>query len=251
MLLSDAKKTGVTRIPTGFWDPVFGPAKRCPQCSSEQKPTCEHHAQLNGLADTSVTLLGGIPGVGKTTLFMAVADAIITYHKTERELLLVCSEQAEEEVAEYAERLKVAHMTKIRALSTLVGSEAIAEFDAILEDVNPCATFIDSLSGLVGKNNLEGAVAVAKALKPFAVKRHMPVMLIDHATKEDDLAGSMDLQHEVDTTLVMFKSDQDPDIRVIESRKNRFGRADVQVLMRMNEDGFCPVELGEEEEEDE
>jgi predicted ATP-dependent serine protease len=239
-LLSEASPKPLQRIVTGPWDICFGPAGCCQECRDAGETTCNHR-EPNGIVTTSCALIGGLSGAGKSTLSLQLCDAIAGV--TNREVLDICSEEDIPEVKLRAERIQIKNFHLIRCLSTLTGTEALAQLDSIIMAHKPAAIILDSVVGLMGKDQ-EGAVEVAKLLKSYSVKLHAPSLIIDHVTKMDDFAGLEKLKHTVDTTMSLFPSEHDKNIRVLETHKNRFGQAFVSVYLEMTETGLVPVDKG-------
>ena len=229
-LLSEADEKPFVRLSTGPWDKCFGPA---------------NGRDPDGIVHTGVTLIGGKAGGGKSTLSLQLSDAIAA--KCKREVIYLCTEEDIPEVRMRAERIQIKNKHLIRGLTTLNGVEALAQLDSILNQYKPCAIILDSVVGLMGKDKV-GAVELAKLLKGYSVKLQAPSIIIDHVTKADDFAGLEELQHTVDTTMTLFPSEHAPNIRILETLKNRFGQAFVRVLLEMTETGLRFVEEDEPDE---
>ena len=174
VLLSEVSEEGYTRYETGPWDPCFG----------------------GGIVRGSVTLLGGEPGAGKSTLSLQLSSAL----GSRGEVLYVAAEEDEIAVKQRATRLKVENLQCIRLLPAM---GAGVDLGPIMMARRPKAVVLDSLPGLVGGDS-EGAVQMAQRIKAYAVELGAPVLIIDHVTKRDEFAGEMALQHAVDTTITLF-----------------------------------------------
>jgi DNA repair protein RadA/Sms len=234
-LLSETDDQIIKRLATGPWDLCFGPAnKRDP----------------NGIVVTSVTLIGGLAGAGKSTLSLQLSDRICAL--TKREVLYIASEEAVVEVRMRADRIGIKNKHLIRGLSTLTGSEALSQLDSILNTHKPCAIIVDSLPGLTGEDH-NGAVELCKLLKAYSTKLEAPSLVIDHVTKTDDFAGLYKLQHAVDTTMTLYPNEEDTEggnPRTLQTLKNRFGQAFVSIELEMTEREGLRVFEGTEETED-
>lgn len=226
-LLSEADDVPLERIPTGPWDACFGP---------------DNGRDPNGIVKTSVALIGGKNGGGKSTLSLMLSDIIAGM--TKREVLYVCSEEDIPQVKDRAKRILVKNRNLIRGLSTLQNADALMRLDSIIVQHQPCALILDSLTGLMGKD-LAGQIELCKILKGYSSKLQFPAIVIDHVTKSEDFAGLEELQHTVDTTISLFPSDFDINIRILETQKNRFGRAGATCFLEMTERGLVKVEEGE------
>jgi len=244
ILLSEVSETPITKIVTGPWDKCFSDS-----------------SSGGGIATTSVTLIGGAPGAGKSTLSLQLADKISA--RMQREILYVGAEESVNEIKNRAMRLKLESMSLMRMHP--MGSNA--ELGDILLNRRPCAIILDSLPGLV--SDPEMAVELCKRFKSYAVELDSPVIIIDHITKQDDFAGLMQLQHAVDTTLSLFPT---PDysmcrceikcedgkhfIRELSTIKNRYGPANVMMDLEMSAKGLIVglgayIETDDDEDEDE
>jgi len=220
ILLSEASEKPLVRIETGPWDVCFG----------------------GGLVVTSVTLLGGAPGAGKSTMALQLADNVCEISK--REILYIGMEEAVEEIKYRAIRLGVRNMHRIRVHP--MGSNA--QLGSILLNRKPAAIIVDSLPGMTLDAN--DAVEICKRFKDYSVTLEAPTIIIDHVTKDHDFAGLMQLQHAVDTTVSFFPRDEASSIRDMFTIKNRFGPANVSAMFEMTAKGLVAVDEDEEEEEE-
>lgn len=226
VLLSDAKLSVVERIKTGLVDKVFG----------------------GGLARTSVTLLGGEPGAGKTTLCLQLADCFAA--KFKKEVLYIANEQDASELKETAERLCLPNLHRIRIVRAMGGvSHDIGD---MLLHFGPCATFLDSVTKWSGED-MHFAVQICQRLKDYTVRLNGPTLVVNQVTKGGEHAGLNQLQHAVDTTMLFELllnpgEKATPDTpRVLTARKNRFGPAPIEQFFQMTGTGL--VEISEEEAE--
>ena len=211
VLLSDASVAALTQLQTGPWDACFGQ-------QIVGKKT------IMGIVNTGVTLLGGAPGAGKSTLSLQLAQAII--ETTKREILYVEAEEATEELKARAVRLKINCLDRIR----VVPMNSSTEMSGIITGRKPSAMIIDSLQGLCG-TDLEAQVEFCKALKDYTVPGKFPAIVVSHVTKEEGFAGLMALQHAVDTTALFTVYDDG--VRELKTVKNRFGPSNVERLFNM------------------
>lgn len=218
------------RIESGPWDICFG----------------------GGLVKTSVTLIGGEPGAGKSTLMLQIANMIIdelSEKTNDSYILYITTEEASKEIKLRADRLEITekNQKKIYICSTVENSELT--IDGILEELNkqPSLIILDSISGLIGED-WAWATEIAGTLKKFSVLHNCPTIIIDHVNKNIAFAGTMKLQHKVDTT-IGFITDDDTDERVLMTVKNRFGPAKVEVKFIMEENGLNYIDTENEDEE--
>ena len=190
-----------------------------------------------GLVAGSVILLGGDPGIGKSTLLLQAADALTR----ERPVLYVSGEESVRQVALRARRLgleatdlRLAAETRVEAII----DEAIAARAQVL--------VIDSIQTMqteLSESSAGSAVQVresAARLVRFAKGSGVTVLLNGHVTKECLIAGPRILEHMVDTVLY-FESDPGSRYRVIRAVKNRFGAANEIGVFAMAEHGLREV----------
>jgi len=190
-----------------------------------------------GLVAGSVVLLGGDPGIGKSTLLLQAADALTR----ERPVLYVSGEESVRQVALRARRLgleatdlRLAAETRVEAII----DEAIAAHAQVL--------VIDSIQTMqteLSESSAGSAVQVresAARLVRFAKGSGVAVLIIGHVTKEGMIAGPRILEHMVDTVLY-FESDPGSRYRVIRAVKNRFGAANEIGVFAMAEQGLREV----------
>lgn len=236
VLLSEVSDSPLKYIQnTGPWDPCFSHA-----CASPPRCQCKPK-RLGGIVTVSVTLLGGGPGAGKSTLALQISDRIAEV--TGKEIIYVGAEEAKEQIKDRALRLKVKNMSLLRVYPM----GASSDLGAILTRRKPAAIIVDSLPGLIG--DPEQAVELAKRFKEYAVTLEAPVILIDHITKDDEFAGFMALQHEVDTTMQFTKYESDDPSRILETVKNRFGDS-ISVPLEMTGEGLIAGSYDDEDDED-
>ena len=205
VILSDAKLAVIERYKTGMLDVVFG----------------------GGLARTSVSLVAGPPGAGKTTLFLQLADAIIDI--TGREAMFIANEQGPEEIKETARRIRIKNMDKIRVVKAMGGLKS--DLGALILRYQPGLMILDSLTKLTGDDPNLGLM-VCERLKSYTVELKAPSLIVNQINKDGDHAGIMKLQHAVDATFFLEKDDSDGE-RFFCSTKNRFGESPVGVKLLM------------------
>jgi DNA repair protein RadA/Sms len=214
------------RISTGPWDPCWG---------EHTDKDGKHHI---GCVNNSVSLIGGKPGAGKSTLSLQFADNILS--KVEGEVLYMAEEEAKETVKSRAVRLGLKNTNRIRIIP--MGTKV--DLGAVILDRKPKAMIYDSLSKICP--DPAAAIEFLARLKEYSVLIGSPSIVIDHVTKDEDFAGFMQLQHEVDMT-AMFTVFPD-EVREIKTRKNRNGPSGVSVLLNMTEVGLTLREPEEDEE---
>ncbi len=191
-----------------------------------------------GLVPGAVTLVGGEPGIGKSTLLLQLAERL-TVHG---EVLYVSGEESTSQIATRAHRLGT--LSEKILLFSETSVEKILEQ---LEKAPPAAAIIDSIqttfstraSGAAG--SISQIRETAGMLMTLAKRKSMPVFLIGHVTKDGSLAGPKTLEHIVDTVLY-FEGDRARQYRVIRATKNRFGPVNELAIFEMHEKGLEEVD---------
>ena len=170
-----------------------------------------------GLVPGSLTLLGGEPGIGKSTLLLQIA--LNFKYKT----LYVSGEESQQQIKMRAERLKkdTAHCYILTETKTQHIFKQIEELEPevlIIDSIQTLHTdFIDSSPG-----SLSQIRESTSELIKFAKETHTPVLIIGHITKDGSIAGPKVLEHMVDTVL-QFEGDRNHVYRIMRAHKNRFG----------------------------
>jgi len=191
-----------------------------------------------GLVAGSVTLIGGDPGIGKSTLLLKVAAAV----GTQSAVLYATGEESVHQIALRAKRLGVSadHLTLLAETEL----ETILEQAERLTDVR--LLVIDSVQTMVSAAVESSAGSVLQLrectarLVEFAKRTHTAVVLIGHVTKDGQIAGPRVLEHLVDTVLY-FESDAQSRFRLLRSIKNRFGATGELGLFVMDGSGLKEV----------
>lgn len=191
-----------------------------------------------GLVPGSVTLLGGEPGVGKSTLLLQVLRAA-----AERGVraLLVCAEESPRQVRLRAERIGTMPETLFLLADTDVSAvpPAVEELRAALVVVDSVQAVHDgTVAGAAG--SVAQVRASAEALMSMAKATEVPVVLVGHVTKDGTLAGPRLLEHMVDTVLTV-EGDRHHTLRSVRAVKHRFGPAGELGLFEMGDGGLASV----------
>ena len=211
------------------------------EISAKDEPRIDmHDDELNrvlggGLVPGSIVLLGGEPGIGKSTLTLQTI-----LHMNERRILYVSGEESAHQIKMRAERIGGNSEVMILCETSL---ESI--FDNIKE-VKPELVVIDSIQ-TISTSDVEsspGSITqvreCATALLRFAKTSGIPVILIGHINKEGTLAGPKILEHIVDT-VIQFEGDQHYMYRILRSIKNRFGSTSELGIYEMQQNGLRQV----------
>ena len=191
-----------------------------------------------GLAPGSVTLLGGEPGVGKSTLLLQL---LLARAQSGEPVLLVCAEESARQVRLRAERLGPLPP----ALHVLADTDLTSVFGA-LSDTGARLVVVDSVQAVrdpatTGAAGSPAQVrACAELMVSLAKGAGVPVVLVGHVTKEGALAGPRLLEHAVDTVLSV-EGDRHHTLRTVRAVKHRFGPTGELGLFEMGESGLEAV----------
>ena len=188
-----------------------------------------------GLVPGSVTLLGGEPGIGKSTLLLQLLAQ--WNHRT----LYVSAEESAHQVRLRAERLDA-----VRPELYLLPETSLPHIVAAIDQVAPSLVVIDSIQTIADPElpSAPGSVVqvrgCAHRLVGEAKRRGIPVVLVGHVTKEGSLAGPRVLEHVVDTVL-SFEGDRHHALRLLRAAKHRFGPTDELGVFEMTGEGLQSV----------
>ncbi|MEM1264037.1 MAG: DNA repair protein RadA [Pseudomonadota bacterium] len=190
-----------------------------------------------GVVPGSVVLLGGDPGIGKSTLLLQVSAALAQEH----DLIYVTGEESAQQVAARAQRLGLAD----RELPLLTDT-SVAAIIAAATRQQARIVVVDSIQTMVVDEVTSAAGSVTQlresvgAFVRFAKQAGVSVLLIGHVTKEGVIAGPRVVEHMVDTVLY-FESDPSSRFRVVRAVKNRFGASNELGFFAMDSTGFREV----------
>ncbi len=190
-----------------------------------------------GLVAGSVTLIGGDPGIGKSTLMLQTAAAL----NLSGPVLYASGEESLKQIALRARRLGLSAAT-----ARLVAETQVEEIVAVAAGLKAHALIVDSIQTMYSER-IEAAPGAVSQLREctaelvrFAKGSGTAVLLVGHVTKEGQIAGPRVLEHMVDTVLY-FESDTGSRFRVLRSVKNRFGAANEIGVFAMVEQGLREV----------
>jgi DNA repair protein RadA/Sms len=190
-----------------------------------------------GLVPGGVILLGGDPGIGKSTLLLQAGAALGAAHRT----LYVTGEESAEQIAIRARRLGL-----VNAPIELLAEVQLEAVVAAIDMTAPEIVVIDSIQTIYteGLASAPGSVAqvreCAAQLTRLAKQRGVVVIFVGHVTKEGAIAGPRVLEHIVDTVLY-FEGDPHSSFRLVRAIKNRFGAANELGVFAMTERGLRGV----------
>ena len=189
-----------------------------------------------GIVPGSITLIGGEPGIGKSTLLLQIALSL-----SHLKVLYVSGEESQQQIKMRAERMGKA------ADNTLILSETVTHnIFSQIKAVDPEIVIIDSIQTLYSEQIDAAAGSVsqvkqcASELQRFAKESNVPVFMIGHINKEGSIAGPKLLEHIVDAVL-QFEGDRNYAYRIIRNIKNRFGSTQEIGIYEMLETGLREV----------
>ncbi len=208
-----------------------------------------HDAELNrvlggGLVKGSLVLIGGEPGIGKSTLVMQTA-----LQMKEKRILYVSGEESHRQLKLRADRIE----KSLDGVGSRENGDLMILCETSLEqifkhirEVEPDIVIIDSIQTIYTElaDSSPGSITqvreCAASILRFAKESHTAVILIGHINKEGTIAGPKILEHIVDTVL-QFEGDQHYMYRILRSIKNRFGSTDELGIYEMRQDGLRQV----------
>ncbi|MGY6558798.1 MAG: DNA repair protein RadA [Nitritalea sp.] len=188
-----------------------------------------------GIVPGALVLIGGEPGIGKSTLMLQIA---LTLHQ---KVLYVSGEESEQQIKMRALRMPFQSDT----LFLLAETNTQAIFQAV-NQLEPEVLIIDSIQTLASPlvESAAGSVSQVREctaqLMKFAKETHTPVFLIGHITKDGAIAGPKVLEHMVDTVL-QFEGDRHLSYRILRTSKNRFGSTQELGIYEMRAEGLRQV----------
>jgi DNA repair protein RadA/Sms len=191
-----------------------------------------------GFVAGSVTLLGGEPGMGKSTLLLQALASMCEQGAT---ALLVTAEESKEQV-----RLRAARLGASPPSLYVVAETSLPVVLAHVDELAPDVVAVDSIQTVVDPDlpGVAGSVGqvrdCAARLVRLAKERDVVAVLVGHVTKDGSLAGPRVLEHAVDTVLA-FEGDRHHALRMLHALKHRFGATDELGLFEMTERGLLGV----------
>ena len=208
----------------------------------QQEPRIDtHNTEFNrvlggGLVQGSMVLIGGEPGIGKSTLVLQVVLAL-----KDKRTLYVSGEESARQLKLRAERLNIQNE------NCFILSETSIEniFDHI-QSVQPELVIIDSIQTIYTDKaeSSPGSITqireCSSSILRYAKQSNVPVLVIGHITKDGNIAGPKILEHIVDTVL-QFEGDQHYSYRILRATKNRFGSTSELGIFEMRQDGLREV----------
>ena len=217
--LTQANRTALTRLVTGIGelDRVLG----------------------GGIVPGSVVLIGGDPGIGKSTIILQLLSTLAAKNL---KVLYVTGEESVEQIRMRADRLAISQEQIYLATENCVES-----IITMTDELKPSLLAVDSIQTMYSEEvaSAPGGVTQVREstarLLAMAKKSGLPVILIGHVTKDGTLAGPRVLEHMVDTVLY-FEGDRGQMFRILRTVKNRFGSTNEIGVFEMKEIGLAEVE---------
>jgi DNA repair protein RadA/Sms len=191
-----------------------------------------------GIVPGSLVLLGGEPGIGKSTLLLQVAANVA---RATGPVLYSSGEESEHQIKSRGERLQIG-----RAPLYLLAETCLERILEELERLKPALVVIDSIQTVFSLRfqSAPGSIGQVREVATqllFAAKgRNVPIILVGHVTKDGNLAGPKALEHVVDTVLY-FEGEKHHAHRVVRAFKNRFGAVSELGVFEMTGSGLVPV----------
>ncbi|WP_434612357.1 DNA repair protein RadA [Tabrizicola sp. M-4] len=191
-----------------------------------------------GLVPASAILVGGDPGIGKSTLLL---QATASFARRGLKCLYISGEEASAQVRMRAQRLGLSD-----APVALGAETALRDILTTLDAERPQLAIIDSIQTMwldtveAAPGSVSQVRAAAHELVTFAKRRGVAIILVGHVTKEGQIAGPRVVEHMVDTVLY-FEGERGHQFRILRAVKNRFGPADEIGVFEMTGDGLAQV----------
>ena len=190
-----------------------------------------------GFVNSSLTLLGGEPGIGKSTLILQICDKI----KIDGTILYVSGEESAEQVKLRADRLNIKN-DKLMFLS----ETDIDNVENIIDNINPKFIIIDSIQTMYSEEitSTAGSVSQVREITGRVMKiskqKQITTIIIGHVTKDGNIAGPRVLEHMVDTVLYL-EGERYFSYRILRTVKNRFGSTNEIGMFEMVNEGLKEV----------
>jgi len=192
-----------------------------------------------GFVKGSLVLVGGEPGVGKSTLLMHAALQVTARHGT---VLYASAEESARQV-----RMRAARLGALRPELLMLAENDVDAVIAAIEETRPALAVVDSIQTVydASLDSAPGSVTqvreAAGRLMRTAKETGVPIVLVGHVTKDGAIAGPRVLEHMVDTVLYL-EGERRLDFRILRATKNRFGATDEIGIFAMGDGGLHEVE---------
>lgn len=190
-----------------------------------------------GAVTGSLVLIGGAPGIGKSTLLLQICNSLCTGRK----VLYVSGEESEQQIKMRAERIGV----NADGLY-LLAETRLSDITDAAEELKPDILIVDSIQTLYNENNesIPGSVSQVKdctmTMMQLSKSQGITVFVVGHINKDGAIAGPKVLEHMVDSVLY-FEGDANTSYRILRAAKNRFGSTNEIGVFEMGERGLMEV----------
>ena len=187
-----------------------------------------------GIVEGEVILFGGPPGVGKSTMFLQLAERFANAGK---KIFFVSGEENPQQLKVHADRLKIKGDN-----ITVLGSGDLSEIKKVMDDLKPDMLFVDSIQAVIdpeyggAPGDLKQVKKSGQRLTSMAKNTGIMVFISGQITKQGDIAGPKVLEHMVDA--VVYMDYLDGNLRIVSAVKNRFGSCGDFVLYTLGENGL-------------
>ncbi len=196
-----------------------------------------------GIVAGSLVLVGGEPGVGKSTLLLQISQSL---QERGQRVLYVSGEESAQQIKMRGERL-LSHGPGIGEELYLLAESNLEKIIDAVKELRPAFLVVDSVQTAFSEalDSAPGSISqvrqVAAQLLHLAKSEHVPVFLIGHVTKDGSIAGPKALEHIVDAVLY-FEGERHHNHRIVRAVKNRFGAANELGVFEMTARGLLPVQ---------
>ena len=190
-----------------------------------------------GLVKGSLILLGGEPGIGKSTLILQLCEKV----QGEGKVLYVSGEESAEQIKLRADRLEIKNQDLM-----FLGETDIDVIKDAISDMQPKLVIIDSIQTMYSDEITAAAGSVSQVreitsqIMRMCKAQQITTIIIGHVTKEGNIAGPRVLEHMVDTVLYL-EGERYNTYRILRAVKNRFGSTNEIGMFEMREEGMCEV----------
>lgn len=190
-----------------------------------------------GFVNGSLTLLGGEPGIGKSTLILQICDKF----KGEGKVLYVSGEESAEQIKIRADRLNIKNDNIM-----FLGETDINVIESTIEEMKPKLVIIDSIQTMYSDEitSAPGSVSQVREITAKIMKickmQNITTIIIGHVTKDGNIAGPRVLEHMVDTVLYL-EGERYFSYRILRGVKNRFGSTNEIGMFEMRGEGMCEI----------
>ncbi|AEF93080.1 DNA repair protein RadA [Desulfotomaculum nigrificans CO-1-SRB] len=191
-----------------------------------------------GVVPGSLVLVGGDPGIGKSTLLLQAAFSIAAQVGV---VLYVSGEESARQIKMRARRLQALHPNLL-----LMAETDMSVVERCIQEINPVAVILDSIQTVFHPDVTSSPGSVAQVrectgiLMKVAKSTSIPIFVVGHVTKEGTLAGPRVLEHMVDTVLY-FEGERHQSFRILRAVKNRFGSSHELGIFEMGNSGLAEV----------